>query len=59
MADPAAILHHYHARNFEGFIRALEEERDFEISALVARKPVEVILAIYESAREQRIVKRK
>ena len=57
VADPAAISHKNHTRNFKAFIDALESGQDFCISASQARKPVEVVLAIYESAREQRPVK--
>ncbi|MHC4266347.1 MAG: Gfo/Idh/MocA family protein [Planctomycetota bacterium] len=56
VADPAAISYQNHTLNFESFIKALEEKRDFEINALEARKPVELILAIYKSAKEQRLV---
>jgi len=57
MADPAAISHQNHARNFKAFIDALDSGGDFCISASQARKAVEVVLAIYKSAREQRKVK--
>ena len=57
MADPAAISHQNHTRNFKAFINALETGEDFCISGAEARKAVEVILAIYESAKEQRGVK--
>ncbi len=38
-------------------IDALEQNSDFEVSGVEARKAVEVILAIYESAKEQKLVK--
>ncbi|MHC4153149.1 MAG: Gfo/Idh/MocA family protein, partial [Planctomycetota bacterium] len=57
VADPAAISYQNHTLNFESFIKALEEKQNFEINALEARKPVELILAIYKSAKEQRLVK--
>jgi UDP-N-acetyl-2-amino-2-deoxyglucuronate dehydrogenase len=57
VADPAAITHENHTRNFRAFLEALETGRDFWISGAEARKAVEVILAIYRSAREQRLVK--
>ncbi|MHC5073818.1 MAG: Gfo/Idh/MocA family protein [Planctomycetota bacterium] len=56
VANPAAITHQNHTLNFESFIKALEEKKDFEINALEARKPVELILAIYKSAKEQKLV---
>jgi len=57
VSDPAAIGHECHRRNFESFIKAVEQGRDFEISAEEARKSVELILAIYEAARQQKVVK--
>jgi UDP-N-acetyl-2-amino-2-deoxyglucuronate dehydrogenase len=56
-ADPAAISHQNHRRNFEAFLKAVENNTDFCISGREARKSVEVILAIYQSAREQKIVR--
>lgn len=56
VADPAAIGHQNHARNFAAFVEALEEGRPFEIDASQARKAVELILAIYQSAREEKII---
>jgi len=56
VADPAAIGHQNHARNFAAFLDALEEERPFEIDATPAREAVELILAIYQSAREGKTV---
>lgn len=56
-ADPAAISHQNHRRNFQAFLEAIENNTDFCISGREARKSVEVILAIYQSAREQKIVK--
>ena len=57
VADPAAITHENHTRNFKAFLEALEKGKDFWISGLEARKAVEVILAIYRSAKEKRLVK--
>ena len=57
VADPAAISYQNHTRNFQAFIEAVEQNRDFEINGPEARKAVEVILAIYKSAKEQKIVK--
>ena len=57
VADPAAITHENHTRNFKAFLDALETGQDFWISGAEARKAVEVILAIYESARKQKPVK--
>jgi predicted dehydrogenase len=57
VADPAAITHDNHTRNFKAFLDALESGDDFWISGPEARKAVEVILAIYKSAKEQKSVK--
>jgi len=57
VADPAAITHDNHTRNFKAFLDALETSKDFWISGPEARKAVEVILAIYKSAKEQKPVK--
>jgi len=57
VADPAAITHENHTRNFKAFLEALETKEDFWISGPEARKAVEVILAIYRSAKEGRPVK--
>ncbi len=57
VADPAAINYENHTRNFKAFLDALEKGEDFSISGPEARKAVEVILAIYKSAREGRLVK--
>ncbi len=56
-ADPSAISHQNHMRNFKAFIDALEGGKDFCISAAEAREAVEVVLAIYKSAKEQKPVK--
>jgi predicted dehydrogenase len=57
VADPAAITHENHTRNFKAFLDALESGEDFWIDGHEARKAVEVILAIYKSAKEQKPVK--
>jgi len=57
VADPAAITHENHTRNFKAFLDALETGKDFWISGPEARKAVEVILAIYRSAKEGKPVK--
>ena len=59
VADPAAITHQNHTRNFAAFINALEKNTEFEIDGAEARKAVELILAIYKSAKEQKLVKLK
>ncbi|MEJ2700993.1 MAG: Gfo/Idh/MocA family oxidoreductase [Sedimentisphaerales bacterium] len=57
VADPAAITHENHTRNFKAFLDTLESGEDFWIDGREARKAVEVILAIYESAKDQKPVK--
>jgi predicted dehydrogenase len=57
VADPAAITHENHTRNFRAFLDALEKKDDFWISGPEARKAVEVILAIYQSAQEGRLIR--
>ena len=57
VADPAAITHENHTRNFKAFLDALESGEEFWISGPEARKAVEVILAIYKSAKKQKPVK--
>jgi UDP-N-acetyl-2-amino-2-deoxyglucuronate dehydrogenase len=56
-ADPAAISHKYHMNNFKAFIDALDTGEKFSLDGSVARKPVELILAIYKSAKEQKCIK--
>ena len=55
-ADPAAIGFHGHQRQFEDMVRALDEDRQPLVDGREARKAVEIILAIYRSAREGRMV---
>ncbi len=57
VADPAAITHQNHTRNFKAFLDALDSGQDFWIDGREARRAVEVILAIYKSAKTQRPVK--
>jgi UDP-N-acetyl-2-amino-2-deoxyglucuronate dehydrogenase len=56
VSDPAAISYENHTRNFRAFLEALEAGENFWIDGREARKAVEVILAIYKSAKEQRPV---
>lgn len=57
VSDPAAISHQNHTRNFQAFLDTLDSGEDFWIDGPEARKAVEVILAIYKSAKEQKPVK--
>jgi len=56
-ADPAAITHQNHTRNFQAFLDALEQKQKFTIDGLEARKSVALIQAIYQAAREQHPIK--
>jgi UDP-N-acetyl-2-amino-2-deoxyglucuronate dehydrogenase len=50
-ADPAAIGTHGHRRQYEELARALREGRSPGVDAAEARKAVEIVLALYRSAR--------
>lgn len=56
-ADPAAIGHHGHAKQFADFVKAIKNDTAPAIDGPEARKSVEVILAIYKSAASGRAVK--
>jgi len=49
-ADPMAIDYDNHRRNIAAFLDSLESDEAFILSAAEARKAVEIIEAIYESA---------
>ena len=50
-ADPSAISFEWHQRNFEEAIAAVEEGRIATTSGEEGRRAVELICAIYESAK--------
>lgn len=54
--DPAAIGHHGHCQVFNDFAEAVRDNRDPLIDGSEARHSVELIEAIYRSARENRTV---
>lgn len=54
VSDPAAIPFEPHARNIAAFITSIEEGKPFEVDGPEARKAVEIVLAIYSSARRKR-----
>jgi predicted dehydrogenase len=56
-ADPAAIGFHGHQRQFEDMIEALETGSQPFVDGQEARKAVEIVLAIYQSAREGKRIK--
>lgn len=55
-AEPAAMSHERHRRQLADFLSAVEEGRRPPVSGEEARLPLEVILAVYESARTGREV---
>lgn len=54
ISDPSAISFQSHAKFFEAFIKSIETGIPFEINGTEARKAVEIVLAIYQSAREDK-----
>jgi len=56
-SDPAAIRFHGHQRQFEDIVKAIETDSKPFVDGYEARKAVEIILAIYKSAREGKKVK--
>ena len=48
--DPTAISFYQHQRNFEEVVNAIQEGREPSTGASEARKSVELIQAIYQSA---------
>jgi predicted dehydrogenase len=57
VADPAAISYAGHRKQFEQFLAALSSDGPLEVDGRESRKAVEIILAIYESAKTGRAVK--
>ena len=53
-ADPGAIGYHGHKMEFADFADAAREKRSFLLDGTEARKAVEIIQAVYESARANR-----
>ncbi|HUX59496.1 MAG TPA: Gfo/Idh/MocA family oxidoreductase [Bacteroidales bacterium] len=54
VSDPATISYETHARNISAFIDSVESGKPFALEAHEARKAVEIVLAIYTSAREMK-----
>lgn len=54
VSDPSAISSQLHTRNIASFIESIEAGRPFEIDGKEARKAVEIVLAIYQAAKERR-----
>lgn len=57
VANPADISHQGHTDNFKGFINCLESGDRFELENDEGRKSVQLIRAIYQSAKDEMIVK--
>jgi UDP-N-acetyl-2-amino-2-deoxyglucuronate dehydrogenase len=55
-SEPGAIPFQPHAKNIAAFIESVETGMEFQISGPEARKAVEIVLAVYTSAREMRPV---
>ncbi len=56
-ADPAAIGHHGHARQFQDVLKAIKKGTPPAIDGPEGRRSVEIILGIYKSAETGRAVK--
>jgi predicted dehydrogenase len=55
-SDPSAISHQGHARQLADFVRAIEENRSPLVDGREGRRAVELICAIYRSARDGRAI---
>ena len=56
-ADPSAINHHGHTMMFEELVAAINEDRPSVLNGYEGRRSVEVIRAIYESAKTGKTVR--
>ena len=56
-ADPAAIGHHAHAELFREFLKALKDGKTPNLDGNEGRRSVELILAIYKSAKTGKAVR--
>jgi predicted dehydrogenase len=54
VSDPAAIAYQPHQKNIAAFIQSIETGRPFAINGAEARKAVEIVLAIYASAKDEK-----
>lgn len=55
-ADPAAIQHIGHTKNFEAFLKSLDSGSKLELDGKEGRKSVAVIRAIYDAAKQGKAV---
>jgi predicted dehydrogenase len=56
-ADPAAIGHHGHARQFQDMLDAIRKDRAPAVDGLEGRRSVEIILGIYKAAESGKSVR--
>ena len=56
VSDPGAISYQGHIKQFENMIDAIRKDKKPLIDGYEARKAVEIVIAIYQSAREKKIV---
>lgn len=56
-SNPMGFSHQNHKRQFTDFLRAILEGRAPLVDGVEARKAVEIILGIYKSSRENKVVK--
>jgi len=56
-SDPKAIGHHGHKRLFEAFVKSLREDKPIDIDGTEGKKSVEIIEAIYRSAKSRSPIK--
>ena len=55
-SDPSSIPFELHAKNIAAFIEAVESGKPFELEGEEARKAVSIVLAMYQSAKENKSV---
>jgi predicted dehydrogenase len=55
-SDPLSIPFELHAQNIAAFINSIEQNSSFEIDGKEAKKSIEIVLGIYESAKNRREV---
>lgn len=53
-SDPSAIPFELHAKNIAAFVDAIDAGKPFDIDGQESRKAVELVLALYTSAKEKR-----
>jgi len=56
-ADPSAIGHHGHTQQFRDFVKAIKTDGVPAVDGHEGRKPIEIILAIYQAAQTGKMVK--